>query len=143
MAISRPKAIFLDSNIALRFLAQDDPTRYTETARLFQAIERGALKPVLSNIVIAEVIFVLTRLYKFDRLRAYKAAALLLRLRNLTLIERTDTRRAIEIWKEHNIKYGDCLIASQIPKNTVLVTYDADFKKIESLRAMTPDQFVT
>ena len=62
--------------------------------------------------------------------------------RNLTLIEKTNWRQAIELYQQHNIKLADCLIASQLAKGVILCTYDQDFKRLKEVASVTPDQVI-
>ena len=138
----RRKKIFLETSVMIRFLTQDDPVKFVDCAKLIERIEAGALQPVMSNVVVMEIVHVLTRLYKFDRTTVHAALELVLKLRNLSFIERTNTPRALALWQSTGIKYGDCLIATQIPKGVVLITYDADFGKIEGLDVMQPERVI-
>lgn len=132
--------VFIETSIFIRFFAKDDERKYEECVKLFSFIKEGKLNPYVSNIVLLEILFVLTRLYKFSKSEVIKDIRRILLLRNMTLIEKTNTREALSLWEKYNIKYGDCLIATQIPKNTTIVTYDADFSKISSLSSKTPGE---
>ena len=77
-----------------------------------------------------EILFILTRFYRFPQKKVLDAIKKILRLRNLTLIEKTDTPRALRMLAKYKVKYGDCLIATQIPKGVTLVSYDKDFDKL-------------
>lgn len=130
--------IFIDTNIFVRFFTHDLEEKVAECERLFELIRDGKVKPYISNIVILELIFVLTRQYNFKKETVLKALKELLNLRNITVIEVTKTERVLQLFMKHNIKYTDCLIAAQIPKGVTLVTYDGDFSKIPALKPITP-----
>lgn len=130
--------IFVDTNIFVRFFTHDLEEKVAECERLFELIRDGKVKPYISNIVILELIFVLTRQYNFKKETVLKALKELLNLRNITVIEVTKTERVLQLFMKHNIKYTDCLIAAQIPKGVTLVTYDGDFSKIPALKPITP-----
>lgn len=130
--------IFIDTSILIRFFTHDLPDKVEECERIFEVIKEGKIKPYISNVVYMELIFVLTRQYKFKKNIVVKALEDLLNIRNLTVIEETNTKQALEFYKKNNIKYGDCLIATQIPKGVILVAYDKDFSKIPSLKSITP-----
>jgi len=51
---------FLDTNILLRHLTRDDPKKAEACTRLFQDIETGKLSAWTSDLVVAEVVFVLS-----------------------------------------------------------------------------------
>ena len=130
--------IFIDTSILIRFFTHDLQDKIVECERIFEIIKEGKIKPYISNVVYMELVFVLTRQYKFKKNIVVKALEDLLNIRNLTLIEKTNTKQALEFYKKNNIKYGDCLIATQVPKGVILVAYDKDFSKISSLKSITP-----
>ncbi len=133
--------VFIDSNIFIRYLTQDDPKKALDCIRLFEMIEQGQLRPYTSNIVILEIQFVLIKQYKFLKAGVIEDIRTLLSLRNLTLIEKTDTKAALLLYKKYNIKFGDCLIATQIPKGVKLVSCDKEFQKI-GIAISTPKDFI-
>ncbi|MDO8576893.1 MAG: PIN domain-containing protein [Candidatus Daviesbacteria bacterium] len=130
--------VFIDTNIFIRFFTHDLEEKVPECERLIELIQDGKVKPCISNIVILELIFVLTRQYKFKKESVLKALKKLLSLRNIMVVEVTKTEGALQLFMKHNIKYTDCLIATQIPKGVTLVTYDSDFSKIPALKPITP-----
>jgi len=134
--------IFLDTSVFIRFLTQDDAIKYDECKILFEHIQEGVLRPYISQVVILEIIFVLTRLYSFPKQQVLEAMKEVHQLRNITVIEKTDTKKALSLFSIHAIKYQDCLIATQLPSNTTLVTYDKDFDKLTHIDFVTPKNLV-
>lgn len=53
-----PSAL-IDTNIFLRHLLNDDPVKSPQCLRLFQEIEQGTLTGWTSDLVIAELVFIL------------------------------------------------------------------------------------
>ena len=132
--------VFIETSVFMRFLTADDAQKFKDCVVLFEKVEQGKIRPYVSNIVILEILFLLTKLYKFPKAKVLADIGKILNLRNLTLIEKTDTRTALKMFDEYNIKYADCLIAGQIPKQTTLLTYDEDFKKLKDLKTASPTQ---
>lgn len=130
--------VFIDTSILIRLFTHDLSDKVEECEKIFEYIKEGKIKPYISNVVYMELIFVLTKQYKFKKDIVIKALEDLLSIRNLTIIEKTNTRQALEFYKKNNMKYGDCLIATQVPKGVTLITYDADFSKTPSLKPQTP-----
>lgn len=130
--------IFIDTSVFIRFLTKDIPEKYDECEKLFQVIQEGDAKAYISNFVLFEIVFILIRQYKFPKKKVLRILGQILKIRNITLIEKTDTNKALRLYKEYNIKYGDCVITTQIPKGATLVTYDGDFSKIPALKPITP-----
>ena len=142
MKRNNPPKIFIETSVVIRFLTKDDLKKYEDCVALFRQIETGDIRPYTSNIVVMEIVFVLTRLYKFSHNEVYLALQKFLKLRNLTLVEQTDTRQAVELWNKHHIKFGDCMIVAQIPKGVTLVTYDSDFKLFDDIETRSPEQCI-
>jgi len=134
--------LFLDTNIFLRFLLNDAQKSYEEVVQLFEKIEEGKIKPYTSNIVILEIIFVLTKTLKVNQKVVLKDIEALLSMRGLTLIDKTHTKKALRVYKETCIKYADCLIATQIPSDMRLCTYDQEFSRIKSLKTCKPGDII-
>lgn len=137
------KKVFIDTSVFIRFLTQDDEKEFVNCVKFFELVESGKVHPYTSNIVVLEIIFVLTRLYKYSKKQVLKDIEdALLSLRNLTLIEKSDTRKAIVYFKKLNIKYADCIISTQIPKGTVLATYDKEFGRVKTISVARPVEVV-
>lgn len=134
--------VFIDTNVAIRFLVQDDPHKARDCAKLFELIETGEIRAYTSSFVIAEFLFVLIKQYKYPKIKVAEAAASFLNLRNMTLIESGNTSLALKLYRQYSIKYGDCLIATQVPVKTILVTYDEDFAKIPGITPQKPDSIL-
>ena len=135
--------IFLDTNIFLRFFINDNENKFLDCVKLFQKIKEGLITPYTSNVVFIEFLYTAIRFYKFSKKATLKAVDRILKMRNLTIIERTNTKKALEFFKLYNIKYGDCLIATQIPEKAILCSYDEDFIKIPHLKVKNPSQILS
>lgn len=134
--------IFFDSNIYLRHLVPENPILYKQVETLLRLTEQGKITPYSSNIVITEVVYVLTRTYKFPKQKVIAWIKQLFGSRNFVLLEKTDTPKALQLYSKYNIKFGDCLIATQIPKGVTLCSYDKDFTLIPFLNTATPDKII-
>ncbi len=130
--------LFFDTNIFIRFLTRDDEQLYTGCVRIMEYVQMGKIIPYTSNIVILELFFLLTRQYKLPHQEVLDDIQKLLTLRNLTLVEKSDTKKALTLVANHTIKFADCLIATQIPASTRLLTYDRDFEKLPDIDTITP-----
>ena len=134
--------IFLETSFFIRYFTADDKKKLGDCIKLLETIERaGKFRPYTSNIIILEILFVLTRIYKFSKKEVLGAIKRVITIRNLTLIEKSDTERALSLYKKLNIKYADCLIATQIPKDAKIVTYDTDFSKIKNILPIQPSNY--
>jgi len=134
------KKIFLDTNIWLRFLVADQKKQYEACKKLISLNEEGKLRIYTSTIVLLEIIYTLTSFYRVKKESVISDIKAILASRNLTLIEKTNFQKAWRFYQKYNIKLADCLIASQLPENVILCTYDREFKKIKSITNLTPEE---
>jgi|WetSurMetagenome_2_1015567.scaffolds.fasta_scaffold842915_1 predicted nucleic acid-binding protein len=130
--------VFLDTNIFILFFVADDAEKHNACVQFFTAIQEGEIRPYTSNIVLFECIYVLLKVYKFPKNRVYEAIDRIIAMRNMTVVDSTDTSKALKIWRRYDIKYADCLIACQVGSGIVLCTYDEEFNKIPQVKRITP-----
>lgn len=134
--------IFLDSNIWLRFFLKDND-QFESTQKLISAIEEGRFKPYTSAVVLLEVTYVLKSVYKLGAEKIKEILDSICDLRNLTIMEKTDSKKALKYIEKLNIKFSDCLIASQIKKGVILATFDRELSKIKEFNCQTPSQILS
>ncbi len=103
--------IGLDTNVVVRFLAQDDETQSPIATRFIARLSRE--RPgFISSIVLAEITWVLARAYKASRDDIARAVEGLLRSAEL-IVENTDAAyRALGIYRaSQSGEFADALIA--------------------------------
>jgi predicted nucleic-acid-binding protein len=132
--------LFLDSNIWLRYLLQDDDLAYLSCSKLMKSVREGRIRPYTSSVVFLEVYWVLTSTYGISRNDTQKDIETLLSVRGLVIVEKTDFRSAFYLHTKTGVKLADCLIATQLPKGVELCTYDREFARIPSLNTVTPEE---
>ena len=135
------KKIFIDTNVWLRGIVNDNQ-QAKDCSQLIEAVESGRFAPYTSTIVLLETIHTLKSYYKIKYNQIIKDVETLLKTRGLSVIEITNFSKALKLHKKVKIKLTDCLIATQLPPRTTLVTYDRDFKKIPKLNPQTPKQIL-
>ena len=59
--------VLLDTNILIRFLVRDHEEHYLKSVEIFRAIEEGEMEAMLMDFIMAEVIYVLKRIYKYEK----------------------------------------------------------------------------
>lgn len=128
---------FVDSNIFLRAVVEEDEKSFLECISLLRNLEIGKLSAVTSNVVLAEIVWTLKSFYKLERATITKSVKNICSLKGLKILDRFQTDKAINIYSKRSIKFIDCLIAS-IPevddKKWIVVSYDKDFDKLGILR---------
>lgn len=133
---------FLDTNIFLRHLTNDDPVRSPACFALIQAIEQDRLEAWTSDLVIAEVVFVLSnkRTYDLEREIIRDLLLPLINLPGLKLPHKRLYYRVFELYASLPIDYVDAYHAALVEsrKERELYSYDPDFDGIPGLTRLEP-----
>lgn len=118
--------IGLDTNVVVRFLADDDPAQSPVAARFMSRLTRE--RPgFISAVVLAEITWVLARAYKASRADVAKAVEGLLRSAELVVENADAAYRALAVYQASaSAEYADALIAqtAQLAGATETVTFD-------------------
>lgn len=136
------KKFFIDTNVWLRFFLADNKRQFEDCKKFLTLNEQGRFKIYTSTVVLLEIAFTLKSFYHIRKKQIISDLETLLAARNLTLIEKTSFIKALALFKRHQIKLADCLIASQLPKDVTICTYDREFKKIKDLISLTPKEII-
>jgi uncharacterized protein len=62
--VDDPKRAVIDTNLLVRYLTEDDPSKANEVKRLLIAAAEGKIKLLIPSVVIAELVWVLQGFYK-------------------------------------------------------------------------------
>jgi len=133
---------FLDSNILLRHLTNDDPGQGQACFALIQAVERGELTVWTSELVIAEVVFVLSNknTYNLSREAIRDLLLPIINLRSLKLPHKRLYPRIFELYTSLPIDYIDAYHAALMERcgTTEVLSYDEHFDRVEGIRRREP-----
>jgi len=133
------RKLFLDTNVFLRFFLKDNEKQYQDVCKIFSKIEEGEFKPYTSAIVFLEFNYVARKIYKLSISETIGFIEAIRKMRGMTIIKKTDINKAINFYRRYKIKLGDCFIAAQVAKGTMLITYDQDFGKVKEIISKTPE----
>ncbi|MCL4546041.1 MAG: type II toxin-antitoxin system VapC family toxin [Chloroflexi bacterium] len=135
--------MFLDTNIFLRHLLNDDPSKSAACFRLIAAIEEGKQSGWTTDLVIAEVVFVLSnkKTYHPSREKIRDLLLPLTHLRNLKAAYKKPYDRVFELYTTVPIDYIDCYHAALLEKRQEpeLYSYDIDFDTLPGITRREPE----
>jgi predicted nucleic-acid-binding protein len=101
--------IGLDTNVLIRYLTDDDPSQTALANAVMDSLTPEA-PGFLSTVVIAEVIWVLERFYRFSKSETIQTLETLLRSKEL-IVERAEiVGQALGNFKTTRSDFADCLI---------------------------------
>jgi predicted nucleic acid-binding protein len=126
---------FLDTNIFLRHLRQDDPVLSPKATAILRRIEQGDLRVHTSETVVFETVFTLQRSYKQPRDRIVDAVLPLLELTNVVLPRKRLYRKVFALYRESSLGFADCyhIVLMEQLKTREILSFDTDFDRIPGI----------
>lgn len=134
--------LLLDTNIWLRFFLRDDEKHYQEVVTLIGSIEEGTHRAYTSSLIFLELFYVLKKTYLFSNEDINDIFTSIEQVRGITILETTNSAQALTWFRKYRVKLSDCLIASTLYEDMILVTYDAEFKKIDGILVNQPSELL-
>ena len=101
--------IGLDTNILVRFIAQDHHAQTAAATRLIDSLSPD-VPGYLSLVVLAELIWVLQFSYRFDKPEIEKVIERLVRSKELVLEKKETVSQALTRFRVNRADFADCLI---------------------------------
>lgn len=133
-------AFFLDTNIILRHLLADDLDKANRSRELLARIEREEVKALTSDIVMAEVVFVLERSYRVPKKEIRELLLPIILFRGLILPRKLLYLPVFDLYIDQNISFADAYNAILMKrlKVTEVASYDTHFDRVEGIRRFEP-----
>ena len=101
----------LDTNVIVRYIAQDDPAQSAAATRIFEGIISDKNHGFITSIALCETLWVLSRAYGQPREKLVEVIEALLKADNLELEHRDLVWNAKEDFRNGNADFSDYLIA--------------------------------
>lgn len=136
-----PDSYFIDTNIFLRYLTNDDIAKADRIEKLFEAAENGKFVFITSHLVIAELVWTLESYYQ---LQPALIEEMLLKIINTTFIEIPEEDliiHALDLYVNKNIDFIDAYNAYFMRETKLnrIYTYDTKhFKRVGWVEIVQP-----
>jgi predicted nucleic acid-binding protein len=119
-------SFFVDTNVFLRFLTNDDPAKAKRAELLFRDALRGKIRLATSLLVIAEIIWTLESFYKLEKADIAAKVEKILNTPNLDCPEAPLLFMALDLYVHANIDFVDAYNAFHMKDHglTQILTYD-------------------
>jgi len=129
----------IDSNIILRFLTNDVPEKAERCEELLKRVEEGKESVEIPLLVIAEIIYVLEKVYKESKTKIYSLLEPILKLRKVYIHNKKILLKALELYAKRKIDFTDAWLSVYAgEKKSAIYSYDKDFDKIKSIKRVEP-----
>lgn len=134
------KRCFLDTNIFLRILTEDDPEKSLRCQNLIRMGMGKELKLYTNTMTIAEIVWTLESYYGCSRSEVREKIEKILNTPNLKVENGDLIAEAIKLYEEKNIDYIDCYNAvySKTEQMDLIYSYDEDFDRLSLVSRKEP-----
>lgn len=130
--------IFLDANVILRFLLDDNPMLSPKAKSIFKTINQGKTKAFISSMAIYEVVFTLGRTYKLQRSDIRQKLLSIINLQNITVNKRDIVEKALAFYEDKNISFVDACQAALMLKKKIkkIYSFDPHFDRFPEIKRL-------
>ncbi len=135
------KAYFVDTNLFVRYLTNDDPQKADRVERLLAEAGAGKVALVTAEIVMAELVWVLESCYELAPAEIAPLIRGILATPGLEVINGPLVERALLYYEEQNVDFIDGYIAAVMEKRSLNGLYSYDRKhaaRIEGIARIEP-----
>lgn len=131
------KTSFLDANIFLRYLTNDDPSKADRVEALLDRAGQGEIGLVTTELVIAEIVWVLESFYKLTNHEIGPMVKAILTTPGLTVINGSLVDAAVTHYVAKNIDFVDGYIAALMAREKITEIFSYDKKHLARINAIT------
>lgn len=128
------KKSFVDTNLFIRYLTNDDPVKADRVEQLLDQAANGTVALVTTEMVIAEIVWVLESFYGLSPSNIAPLIRGILATPGLEVINGPQLRRALELYEGEGIDFIDGYIAAVMEKHNIDELYSYDRKHISRLK---------
>jgi predicted nucleic acid-binding protein len=131
---------FVDTNIFLRFLVNDDPEKADACEALFREAISGKKDLMTSEMVIAEIIWVLESYYELEKSAIRELVEKILNTKNLTCPNSGIIISALAFYVEKNIDFIDAYNAFVMKRDQIgaIYSFDKHFDRVDWIERVEP-----
>jgi uncharacterized protein len=129
-------AVFVDTNIFLRFFTRDDLGRHEKAVSLFQKARAGKISLMTGPPVLFELAWTLKSAYRQPDDRILAAIEAIMTIEGLSLFGKAVVEQAVFLARNTGVAFADAYIAAGATMNNAdqIATFNtADFKRLNAL----------
>lgn len=129
--MKKPEKNLPDTNAIVRYLVADEPHMFKKAKAFFDGVKKGEVKAVILESVVAESIYVLTKIYRVPREKAAASLMDILHYKGVANEDQQELISALSLFAEQRLDVVDCILyAKGSASGHGLFTFDQDLKKL-------------
>ena len=131
------KTVFVDTNIFIRYLTNDDPAKADKVELLLNKAAEGKILLITAEMVLAEVVWVLESFYGLKNSTIGPMIKAILATPGLDVINGFLVEEAIDHYLTHNIDFIDGYIAAVMERKKIDEIFSYDKKHLSRVQAIS------
>jgi predicted nucleic-acid-binding protein len=131
------KSCFVDTNLFIRYLTNDDPEKADRVELLLNQAANGEIKLMTAEMVLAEVVWVLESNYQMDKDRISEMLKAILSTPGLEVLNGKIVENALQFYAVQNIDFVDAYIVALMQKHKIEGIYSFDKKHLQRITQIT------
>ncbi len=126
----------LDTNVLVRHLTADPP----EQAARATAFLAGAEELLLSDIVVAELVYALETVYRVERTQIAKLVRAVIAFPAIVVLDEALLLRALELYERERLDFVTAYLAASAERSGIgaVASFYRSLERIESVRLVEP-----
>jgi predicted nucleic acid-binding protein len=123
----------VDANVILRFFVRDNEEQFLRAKAFIQRLELGKENVLMTEIVFAEVVWVLNKVYEVPRQKIADTFSKVIGYQGIrTMLEKEIFQESLRLYAKHSLDIQDVFLAVLSKnKGCPIITFDKhDFKKL-------------
>lgn len=122
---------FVDTNILIRHLTNDPP----DQARRATTILENAERLILTDVVVAELVYVLESYYGHPRKKVAEAVRSLLALPSIAVADHDLVLRAVELYEHERLDFAEAYLAAaaELSGVGVVASFDRALDRVDDI----------
>ncbi len=127
-----------DTNVITRYFIRDDEALYERAKAFFDDVRDGVKKTVVLESVVAECVYVLTKIYKVPREAAAESLVILLRYKGIVNDDKGHLINALTLFAKGRMDIVDCILCvKSTGDGSALMSFDGQLNKASLAMART------
>ena len=135
------KTYFVDTNLFIRYLTNDDIEKANRVEELLDKAALGKVRLITCEVVMAEVVWVLESYYNVNKVQIAEHLEAILATPGLNVLNGKVVEKAVEYYLNENIDFIDAYIVSLMNRLNISSIYSFDkkhLKRIKSIKRLEP-----
>jgi predicted nucleic-acid-binding protein len=129
---------FVDTNVFLRFFVRDVESFYQKAKDLFEKAEKGAVKLETSDMVIAEIVWVLESYYGFTKAEINEVINTILETKSVKVTNHSRVKEAVNLYTSGKMDFIDAYNIAYIREKGYKKVATFDVRHFKNIEGVTP-----